>query len=268
MPEFLRPNGHKFTVEGDKLKTEYRNEFSRLPIGFNHLTSGMVVGGKLSSFGEAFSNESIGIQSGIGDIVNTKIGDIDEAYDLLGTKMENVDSKNLLGVSQAVLETVDEYFGGFQNTDNRMNYYSETTHSGSANNKISNLKGAGAAMCAERAALSQNLLKSLGINSFYKSSGIIKNGNDEIHSYNLIEFDDKYYIFDAAIPNQIDGQANPLIAEIDKETFDSMTYPLADFGVSATVTHYNPYRGENVCVTYDSGREDQVEACACIGTNE
>lgn len=139
-----------------------------------------------------------------------------------------------------------------------MSYYSDDYYE-SENNRISNLKGTVAAMCAERSAIAQNLLKSLGINSFYKSSCIIKNDNKEGHSYNLIEFNDKYYIFHTSIPNLIDDNINPLIAEIDKESFDLLSVPVANIGISITVTHYNPYRNMDVTITYDSGRKEQIE---------
>ena len=99
----------------------------------------------------------------------------------------------------------------------------------------------------------------MGINSFFKTSGIIKNGKSEAHSYNLIEFDDKYYIFDSTMPNLIDGKANPLITEIDKDTFNLLSAPISDIGISVTVSHYNPYRDMDITVTYDSGRKRQIE---------
>lgn len=122
-------------------------------------------------------------------------------------------------------------------------------------------------MCVERAALSQNLLTSIGINSFFKTSGIIKNDNKEVHSYNLIEYKGKYYIFDASMPNLINGQVNPLIAEINKESFDLLSSPISDLGISVTVSHYNPYRDYDVTVTYDSNREKHIEVDSLTSKN-
>lgn len=162
-------------------------------------------------------------------------------------------------LSRVVLETVDEFFGGIDNIERRLDYYYSSDFEESKDNKISNLKGKGVAMCVERAALAQNLLKSLGINSFFKTSSIIKNNEQEVHSYNLIEYDDKYYIFDTSIPNFINNQVNPLIAEIDKETFTLLSAPISDIGISTTVLHYNPYRNIDVNITYDSNREKHIE---------
>ena len=87
----------------------------------------------------------------------------------------------------------------------------------------------------------------------------MKNDIKDVHSYNLIEYQGKYYIFDTAIPNLINGQVSPLIAEIDKESFELLSSPISDFGISVTVSHYNPYRNYDVTITYDSNREKCIE---------
>lgn len=263
--EYVKSNGSTVIVEGNKIQ-DATGKIRENIIGVN-FANGAIHGGYLSSFNESFDDELIGIESGMGDIVNSKLGDIKDAYELLKTKISGIDSSNIFELSRAVLETVNEYFNGFDNISKRMSYYYDEDYEESKNNKISDLKGTGAAMCVERAALSQNLLKSLGINSFYKASGIIKNGNREAHSYNLVEFNGKYYIFDATMPNLIDGKPNPLITEIDKDTFDSLSAPIYDIGISVTTSHYNPYRDMNITVTYDSGREKQIEVNPLGNTN-
>jgi len=255
--EYIRNNGTRVIVDGDKVQYG-EGKMRRQIIGAN-FTNGIVHGGYLSSFNGSFNEELIGIEMGIGDIVNARIGDIKYAYELLKSKINNIDSTDIFELSRVVLETVNEYFNGFDNIDVRMDYYYPEDFEESENNRISNLKGTGAAMCVERSALAQNLLKSLGINSFFKTSGIIKNNNKEVHSYNLIEFNNKYYIFDTSMPNLINDKINPLIAEIDKETFTLLGSPISDIGISTTVSHYNPYRDIDVTITYDSGREKQVE---------
>ena len=249
-------DGIKIIVEGDKQITNDR-VFKR-KIGANFV-NGTYLGGYLSSFNESFENEVIGIQSGILDHINVKIGNIKNAYEILKTKINNVNINDIFELSYVILETIDKYFNGKDNIGNRMNYYYSDDYEESKNNKISNLEHTGAAMCTERAAVAQNLLKFLGINSFFKTSGIILNDNKEIHSYNLIEFNDKYYIFDSSITNIINNQINPLIAEIDKETFNQLSAPFSRIGISTTISHYNPYTDSNVVITYDSGREKSVE---------
>lgn len=263
--EYIRKNGTKVIVEGDNV--QYGESKMRKNIIGANFTHGMIHGGYLSSFNGSFSDESIGIETGLGDIVNVRIGNIKDAYELLKLKISSIDNNNIFLLSAAILETVDEFFGGFANIDSRMNYYYPEDFDESQNNAISNLKGSGAAMCVERAALSQNLLTSIGINSFFKTSGIIKNDNKEVHSYNLIEYKGKYYIFDASMPNLINGQVNPLIAEINKESFDLLSSPISDLGISVTVSHYNPYRDYDVTVTYDSNREKHIEVDSLTSKN-
>lgn len=217
------------------------------------------IGKEIISFNKSFNDEKINIGSNWLNDYSTKIGNIKEAYELLKLKINNIDNNDIYSLSGIVLETVDEYFGGITNVNSRMNYYIGDGEPGCENNLISNLKGTGAAMCAERAALAQNLLVSLGINSFYKTSRIIKNNTREEHAYNLIEYNEKYYIFDAAIPNLINEKANPLIAEITKESFDLISVPVKSIGISITVSHYNPYRDCDITITYDSGRKNHIE---------
>ena len=255
--EYLSSTGSKVTVIDDTI--QYGDGKVRKQIIGPNFANGIVMGGYLSALNKPFTDERIGIETGMGDIVTSKLGDISEAYTLLISKMSDVDPTDIYEVSRIVLETVNEYFGGFENIDSRMSYYYPEDENESINNKISSLKGTGAAMCVERSALAHNLLEYLGINSIYKSSGIIKNNNKEVHSYNLIEYDGKYYIFDTSIPNLIDNQPNPLIAEIDANTFGLMSAPLSNYGISATVSHFNPYRNIDVNITYDSGRKNQIE---------
>lgn len=130
------------------------------------------------------------------DIVNAKIGNIKEAYDFFKLKISNIDNNDIYAISNAILETVDEFFGGITNIESRMNYYYPDDLEGSKNN---------------------------------------------------------------AIPNLINGQVSPLIAEIDKESFKLLSSPISNFGISVTVSHYNPYRNYDVTITYDSNREKHIE---------
>ncbi|MBR1718301.1 MAG: hypothetical protein IJ715_03420 [Bacilli bacterium] len=256
--EYLKNDGTKIIVDGNKVK------FGSLPmeektIGANFV-HGARYGGSLSSFNGSFSNELIGIENGFA-IIETRIGDIEDAYQLLKSKISKFDDIDFLELSGVIIETVDEYFGGISNIDKRGSYYKDYDDVDYYNNdnKISNLKGSGAGMCVERAALAQNLLTSLGIESYYKSSSIIKNGNKEVHSYNLVKNNSDYYVFDTSIPNMINGKANPLIAKISSDVYDKISNPLADVGISVAVSHYNPYRNEDVEIVYDAGRKELVE---------
>lgn len=254
--EYVGKNGKKVIVEGNQV--QYGDGTVRKSIIGANFIHGMICGGYLSSFNGTFNEELIGIGNGIGDIFNATIGDVKEAYEILKMKIRNADSSSLYELSRAVLETVDEFFGGIKHVDTRLDYYYPDDFQESKDNQIAHLKGKGAAMCVERSALAQNLLKSLGINSYFKSSGILIDGVKDAHSYNLIEYDGKYYIFDTSVPNLINNQVNPLIAELDEKTFDLLSAPISDLGISVTVSHYNPYRGADVSITYDASREKQI----------
>lgn len=261
--EYIRKNGIKVIVDGDNV--QYGDGVIRKNKIGSNFTNGIIRGGYLSSFNGSFKEELIAIETGLSDIVNAKIGEIKDAYVLLKSKINDIDSSNIYELSRIILETVNEFFGGYANIGERMTYYYPEDFDESKNNKISNLKGTGAAMCVERAALTQNLLRYLGINSFFKASGILRNSNKEDHCYNLIEFHGRYYIFDTSIPNLINSQISPLIAEIDKESFTLISSPISDIGISIAISHYNPYRNMDVTIIYDSGREKSMEIASLDG---
>ena len=247
-------NGIK--IDGDKVYLE-NGKIRKDRIGVNYLGIAYV-SRQLSSFDKPFTDEAIAIGSGM-EMIETKIGDISDAYLLLEQKIKENNPQDFVSLCAVVLETVDDYFKGFSKHNERMNYYYDNDYEEAKNNKISNLKGKSAAMCTERAALSQNLLYKLGINSIYKCSTISVNDRNECHSYNLVNYNNKYYIFDSSMPNMINNKPNPLICEISKEDFDLISCPLHDTGCSITVSHFNPYQNIDYTVKYDNYRKKQIE---------
>ena len=226
-------------------------------IGCN-FTGTAVIGGIDSSFNGLFTNEEVLIEGGLCDYVPCMLGNIDEAYIILKEKIKNNNVSTFKDICACIYETVDEYFGGIKNIKTRMNYYNTLDDIMAEEDigKVSTLKGKGAAMCVERAMLSQNLLKSLGINSFYKTSAIMNNEKKEIHAYNLVEYNNTFYIFDTSIPSLMDNKINPLITTIPKEVFDNISNKSQKIGYSVTVSHFNPIRNKDVKITYDYGRKD------------
>lgn len=224
-------------------------------IGANFI-NGMYVGGVKSSFGDKFNDEEVLIGSGL-DYIPCVIGDIDELYGVLKDKIEERKPETFSDLSECIFGVVHEYFGDYSNIAERMENYPDLDYisDGVEIGKVSNLKGKNSAMCVERAMVSQNLLNFLGIKSFYKSSGILNNGKSEVHSYNLVEYDGKYYVFDATIPTLVDGVINPLIAEIPFEVYEMISNPKSSIGYSIEVSHYNPLRNEDKHIVYDSGRK-------------
>ena len=105
--------------------------------------------------------------------------------------------------------------------------------------------------------LAQNILKTLGYNSGIKISMVKVDGREEAHAYNVINHDDKYYIFDSAIPTLIEERINPVVCEIPKEVYESLIYPCSTYPESITpfaikVKHYNPLPCETCEIIYDS----------------
>lgn len=227
-------------------------------IGANHTTTGVIFGGISSSFDETFTTEEVLIEAGIGDIIPCVIGNIKDAYTLLEQEIKESSPQSIDQLTETVFKVVQAYFGDYSNISERMSFYPATDdiETDDQIGQVSSLQGKNSAMCVERAMLSQNLLKSLGITSHYKCSGIIKNNQNDIHAYNIISHKNKYYIFDATIPAQIDNKTTPLVAEIPEEVYQTIITPNARVGYSVETKYYNPLRNEDVHITYDAGRKD------------
>ena len=254
--EYIKRNGDKVEVDGNSV-TLVDGRLKKMPIGVNYL-NGKIISGYLSSFDREFTDELISVGTGIVLNIVTQIGDIKDAYVLLKEKILNINTEDINEIARIIFEVVDEYYGGVSNIDKHLDYYHDNDDERSKDNRMSDLQGSGAAVCVERAALAQNLLCSLGIKSIYKVSGIMVDGNSEAHNYNLVEYDGHYYIFDTSIPNYINGMVTPLIAEVDRETFNLLSYPFHDKGISVSVNHHSFYKNKDINVVYDSGRKDQL----------
>lgn len=229
-------------------------------IGCNY-TGFSYIGGINSSFKGIFKDKKVLIGSGL-DYIPCVMGNVNDAYEMLKELIKKHNANFFEEICECVYETVNTYFGGTQNVSTRMSYYKDFDDIETEDDitRVSSLKGKGAAMCVEWAILSQNLLKSLEFDTFYKSSGIKNNDRLEIHSYNLIENDGKYYLFDSSIPTEINGNTNPLITEIPKIVFEKISSPEQRIGYSIEVAHYNPLRNKDVHITYDANRKNIYNA--------
>ena len=204
------------------------------------------IGGMLSSDKEYISsNILINVKGGMfGDIVDTTMGDCYEAYEMLIEKLKKIEKPSFEAVMKAVYETTADYFGGVETVDpaEREAYYAELGDKEEIG-KVSDLKGKNLAACVERAALSQNLLKFLGFEAIIKQSQIDNDNKHELHAYNLVAYNGKYYIFDATIPRcEEKGEVTPIITEIPKEVFDTLSHPQNGDDVSVK-TEYDSVRG-------------------------
>lgn len=222
------------------------------------------IGGMLSSDKEYISsNILINVTGGMfGDIVDTTMGDCTDAYEMLIEKLKKLEKPSFEDVMKAVYETTAEYFGGVETVDpaEREAYYAELGDKEEIG-KVSDLKGKNLAACVERAALSQNLLKFLGFEAIIKQSQIDNDNKHELHAYNLVAYNGKYYIFDATIPRcEEKGEVTPIITEIPKEVFDTLSHPQNGDDVSVK-TEYDSVRGHRK-IHYNSWSKKVYDATA------
>jgi len=229
-------------------------------IGCNY-TGFSYIGGINSSFNGTFKDEEVLIGSGL-DYIPCVMGNVNDAYEMLKKNIKEYNANSFEEICECIYETVNTYFNGIDNVSTRMSYYKDFDDIKSEEDitRVSSLKGKGAAMCVERSMLSQNLLKSLGFNAFYKSSGIKNNDKLEVHAYNLVENDGKYYLFDSSIPTISNGKISPLITEIPKAVFNQISSPEQRIGYSIEVSHYNPLRDKDVHIVYDVNRKNIYDA--------
>ena len=226
-------------------------EYMRFPaIGPCHSASGMRIGGHISSYDKRFENDDHVFVAALGfDYKYAVIGDISEAYEILKRILLTKKPTSFIEKSECVMETINEYFGDYSNISKRLSHYPDG-HPGT----VSSLAHQNSAMCVERAMLAQNLLLELGINTTFKISGYIKNGEEDMHAFNVVEDNGRYFIFDATQPTLRGEIISPIVAEIPKNVYDLLILKCpAGFGISVSVSHYNPMQNKNYDVIYDAG---------------
>lgn len=92
---------------------------------------------------------------------------------------------------------INQYFGICGDEEQRIKMYEKY------GNVLSSLKGKNCAICAERAAVAQNLFSLLGIESYY-FTGEVKDVDGPVpHSFNLIKYRNQYIIYDSSKIDQI-----------------------------------------------------------------
>ena len=160
-----------------------------------------------------------------------------------------------------VQATIDDYFGKLPDSIDAherfdLYNYEEDGREDSMIALLGEFKGKNAAACTERAVLSQNLLRHIGIDSRYVE-GIIHSettGKTELHDYNLIAKNGKYYIFDSTIPSiNEEHEKTPIITEITEDQYNALSYHNENSGYQMdpiTVTHFNPLKNKEVTIHY------------------
>lgn len=216
-----------------------------------------------STFGGIFKNEVALLESGIMDFRYVQLGDVKDAYDILEKKLSDLKNIEFEDVMKSIAETVQEYFGDYSNVSSRLENYpdeDEVNYFSMERGKASNLQGKNAAMCVERAMLSQNLLKFIseklsGLTAYFKETGIeIQREEDkpkrEAHAFNLVSYNGKYYIFDSTIPKGTKDNLQPIVAELPEYVFTSLVES-SRIGYAVELEHISALTGKKMHYTLD-----------------
>lgn len=108
---------------------------------------------------------------------------------------------NLATASNLIYSFIVRYFGLDGDEEKRQQIYYKTN---TQIPDISVLEGKNCAVCAERAALAQNLFSLLGYETYY----IVGNVNNYPHAFNVINVNGRYLLYDASkdVPVKVDGK--------------------------------------------------------------
>ena len=158
----------------------------------------------------------------------------------------------------AILRTIGNYFGNHWSTESTENnnqvFYLDRSGVDSEDIHLSELKGRGFAVCAEKAAVAQNLLSFIGYESDLVASTTCRlnspeNDDQSGHMYNVITSGDRYFIFDPA---------NPILITKDDgggvHTSMPATYPIDQEGYKRLMS------GGQVEVTHNDARLDGMQS--------
>ncbi len=149
---------------------------------------------------------------------------------------------------QSIDRALGIYFGNTFSSNSTLKenikFYSDHTHSESDSVNLSELKGKGIAVCAEKASLAHNYLKFLGIDSKLVSSLNCRftEGNNDSHAYNLISTKNGEFLYDPSNPVIIrDAQneiltTNATVYPISREDYDHLSQ---QDGKQVKVEHMN-----------------------------
>jgi len=251
----------KYLVRDKKTGRLYRNKY----IGLHHAANGMSCGGSISSYSEKLEDDDlVNIENGLFDVRMAVIGDIREAYEILKQVIEERKPSTFFEKCECVMETVTRYFGDYSNVKKRLSFFPDEDMVYDKKVKygtIADIAHKNAAICVERSMLSQNLLKTIGIDTTIKIAGFINNaGKPDCHAFNVINDNGRYYIFDSTQPTLRKGIVSPIVAEIPKEVYEAIIEQRSDDGISVRVSHFNPLMNKDYDVIYDAGWKRSYDA--------
>ena len=251
----------KYLIRDPKDGRLYRVHY----IGPHHTAFGSYCGGVTSSYnGKLEEDDEVNIESGIGDIRMATVGDIREAYEILKEVIKERQPSTVLEKCECVMETVTKYFGDYSNIENRLSFFPDEDmidYYKMKHGTLADIAHKNAAICVERSMLSQNLLKTIGIDTTFKMGGFINNdGKPDGHAFNVINDNGRYYIYDSTQPTLRNGIVSPIVAEIPKEVYEAVIEPRSENGISIRVSHYNPLMNKDYDVIYDAGWKRSYDA--------
>ena len=96
------------------------------------------------------------------------------------------------------------------------------------NNKIGDLKGMGAALCTERAAVAQQILSVFGVDTYYCIGCIERNNQSIPHAFNLIKIGDDYSLLDCSMmvgrynEDRTQVEYYPFVVSLTQEKFNNL----------------------------------------------
>ena len=163
---------------------------------------------------------------------------------------------------------IDKYFGypgkarretifndiAWQTTETDEEYFNALE-----NNKIGDLKGAGAAQCTERSALAQQILSLFGTETYYCMGCVDLNGREEAHCFNIVKRKNDYALLDYSIPiTSYDESGNirayyPFVGILSNEEF-------IDFISNGTLKSFEDY-----CMTGKQKRPRDTKRIYVVG---
>lgn len=251
----------------DNLKLDNTNSFGAFGYTFNWVPR------PKSTFGGIFKDEVVLLADElIADRRFAQLGDVKEAYNILESKMSNLKNVEFEDGMRYIAETVQEYFGDYSNVSKRLENYpneNEVKEFSMERGKVSDLQGKNAAVCVERAMLSQNLLKYIskklpGLESYFKVTGIEiqREGNKpkrEAHAFNLVFYKGNYYIFDSTIPKGTKDNLQPIVAELPEHIFTSLV-EIPGRGHAVELEHISALTGKKMHYILDYDAKSKYKA--------
>ena len=117
----------------------------------------------------------------------------------------------------AIQHEIARYFGNLTASssaeDKNREFYSEHSQDGAPNISIKDLKGKRIGVCAEKAAVAQNLASFMGMTSTFIAGGarFIPESKEEFHAFNIVQTSLGQFLFDPTNPKLATDEENKVV---------------------------------------------------------